>query len=118
MSTAASARTASIELAGVAGRPRSRSARLNDVMKATGSRSCMRALSGSHSGSHAALVDVGAKLPNVCLVLQEAAERGGDHGVVECVDVESHERVGPVERLGDTGRLHQTLPPDCLNEAR
>src|SRR5678815_4205119 len=42
---------------------------------------------------------------DVLLELQDHVERVADHGGVEAVGVQQDQRAGPVDRLGDRGRL-------------
>jgi hypothetical protein len=52
---------------------------------------------------------------NIVLVLQQDAERIGDHRRIERDRVEFDQRGGPIEGFGDAGRLEQILPAQRLH---
>ena len=53
---------------------------------------------------------------NVILILEQHAERVFDDGQIKLVRVERHQRLGPVERLGDAGHFVEFHPAQALDE--
>jgi hypothetical protein len=60
--------------------------------------------------------DVGRDRTDVVLILEQRAKRVGDGLRIERDPVERHQGFGPVERLGDSGRLEQVQRAQPLGE--
>src|SRR5262249_59388086 len=58
------------------------------------------------------------EIPDVVVVLEDAAERARDDLRVQRVLVELDERLRPVDRLGHAGSLQETPSAERLDEAR
>src|SRR5260221_5860494 len=56
------------------------------------------------------------RLADVALVFDDRVERLGDEFLVEAVDVEQRQRLDPIERLADTGRLLQIELAERLHD--
>src|SRR5215831_283760 len=64
-------------------------------------------------------LDPGAiEIIDIVAILQEAAERLRDGGGVEMRAVQPHERLRPVDRFRDAGRLRKAAAAERLHEAR
>src|SRR5438093_10761838 len=115
MSRWSRARTASVTSTSVTGRPDRRSSAAKRATAAERSRGTLSARSGQERGEPR-LGDLGAEALHVVDVLQHAAERLADERFVDVVGVERRERLGPVERLGDTRDLREPYLAQGLHE--
>src|SRR5262249_11492799 len=119
-STSVSAVAASISSPSPTRMPCSRIAAANFASCAT--RPDATFIRGSSAGARRVRHQLGerrvAGLPEIVLVLQQAAQRDAHHLGVEPVLTKTQQRLRPIDRLCDARELPQVAPAQGLNEAR